>query len=290
MIKTTEEIENYIFPLSKLLNLENEPKWVLLRFMMDISLSLNRGFVDVIPKNLDGKEYRLEQITGEGKDEDYTRLYESMIEEFSHTSIDSKKRLELFIQQHIYRGYTILKTSLKHDSNIFEFLAQDFFTNNIFDELFEMNEELEEIYDLEEYTFSHILPNGDGLYIDESYIEPALKNGYELEYENEVVATNIKTKEKIKINTLRELTDVMGIEDIWEHTEASDAYPVIQAPFTDFYGNTINTNYFCNNGKDTIFLISENETNIFGIRKFPSLELPSSINIIYEDENTLIFK
>lgn len=118
MIKTTQEIEQYIFPLSKLLNLENEPKWVVLRFMMNISLSLDKEFENSIPVSWDGKEYRLEQITGEGKnEEDYTKLYEDMIEVFNNVSINSKKDLENHIQQHINRGYNILKNSLKHDSD-----------------------------------------------------------------------------------------------------------------------------------------------------------------------------
>jgi hypothetical protein len=127
MIKTTQEIENYILPLSKMLNMENEPKWVLLRFMINISLSLTKDFEDVIIDIYDGKEYRLEQITGEGKGvDDYTKLYWDMIEVFDNITISSKKKLEENLQRHIARGYTILKTSLKHDSNIFEFLGQDF--------------------------------------------------------------------------------------------------------------------------------------------------------------------
>lgn len=127
MIKTTQEIENYIFPLSKMLNMENEPKWVLLRFMINISLSLTKDFEDVLIDIYDGKEYRLEQITGEGKGvDDYTKLYWEMIEIFDNITISSKKKLEENLQRHIARGYTILKTSLKHDSNIFEFLGQDF--------------------------------------------------------------------------------------------------------------------------------------------------------------------
>lgn len=127
MIKTTQEIESYIFPLSKMLHMENEPKWVLLRFMINISLSLTKDFEDVIIDIYDGKEYRLEQITGEGKGvDDYTKLYWEMIEVFDNITISSKKKLEENLQRHIARGYTILKTSLKHDSNIFEFLGQDF--------------------------------------------------------------------------------------------------------------------------------------------------------------------
>lgn len=127
MIKTTQDIENYITPLGKMLNLENESKWVMLRFMMNISLSLEKEFDDAEVEVYDGKEYRLEQITGEGKGvDDFTKLFWDMIEVFDNITIKTKKELEENIQRHIIRGYLILKTSLKSDSNIFEFLGQDF--------------------------------------------------------------------------------------------------------------------------------------------------------------------
>jgi hypothetical protein len=127
MIRTTQEIENYIYPLSKMLNLENEPKWVILRFMINISLSLQNEFEHVEVESYDGKEYRLEQITGEGKGtDDYTKLFWDMVEVYDDSTIISKKTLEESLQKHILRGYLILKTSLKHNSNIFEFMGQDF--------------------------------------------------------------------------------------------------------------------------------------------------------------------
>lgn len=49
-----------------------------------------------------------------------------MIEAYDNISISSKKEFEDNLQKHIFRGYLILKTSLKSDSNIFEFLSQDF--------------------------------------------------------------------------------------------------------------------------------------------------------------------
>lgn len=127
MIKTTQDIENYITPLAKMLNLEHEPKWVMLRFMLNISLSLEKEFDDADITSYDGKEYRLEQITGEGKGvDDYTKLFWDMIEVFDGIVIKTKKELEENIQRHIARGYIILNTSLKSDSNIFEFMGQDF--------------------------------------------------------------------------------------------------------------------------------------------------------------------
>jgi len=128
MIRTTQEIENYILPLSKALSLESEPKWVYLRFMLNISLSLQKDeFDDVEIEHSDGKEYRLEQITGEGKgSEDYTKLYWDAIEVFDNIVMTSKKELEQHLQRHIFRGYQILSTSLKHNSNIFDFMLQEF--------------------------------------------------------------------------------------------------------------------------------------------------------------------
>jgi len=128
MIRTTQEIENYILPLSKALSLEGEPKWVYLRFMLNISLSLQHDDFDTVEiEYFDGKEYRLEQITGEGKgSEDYTKFYWDAIEIFDNITITSKKELEQHIQRHISRGHHILSSSLKSDSNIFDFMLQEF--------------------------------------------------------------------------------------------------------------------------------------------------------------------
>jgi len=128
MIRTTQEIENYILLLSKALSLEGEPKWVYLRFMLNMSLSLQKDeFDDVEIEHYDGKEYRLEQITGEGKgSEDYTKFYWDAIEVFDNITITSKKDLEQHLQKHIFRGYHILSSSLKSDSNIFDFMLQEF--------------------------------------------------------------------------------------------------------------------------------------------------------------------
>lgn len=128
MIRTSSEIEIFMIPLGKSLNLDGEPKWVYLRFMLNISLSLKEGFEEISYEAGDGKEYRLEQITGEGKgSEDYTKFYWDAIEVFDDITITSKRAFEQHLQRHIFRGYHILSTSLKHDSNIFDFILQDFY-------------------------------------------------------------------------------------------------------------------------------------------------------------------
>ena len=64
-MRTTQEIENYIPILNQLIGLQNEPKWITLRFIINISLSFNDNNIE-FNKNIefDGKQYNLEQITG----------------------------------------------------------------------------------------------------------------------------------------------------------------------------------------------------------------------------------
>ncbi len=128
MIRTTKDTEDYINPLFKLLNYpKNTPKWIALRFMINISLSIKDKTYQVKVENFDGKEYRLTQITGENKeDEDFTHQYHKMIEAYEDIILKSKKEFERKLEYHIYRGYSILSSSLKANGNIYEFLLQEF--------------------------------------------------------------------------------------------------------------------------------------------------------------------
>ncbi len=129
MIRTSQEVELYINPLFQLLYYpKNTPKWIALRFMINISLSLKDTCYQVENKIFDGKEYRLAQITGEGKeDEDYTKEYYQMIESYENIILKSNKAFEKRVEYHIFRGYDILAKSLKRNSNLYEFLLQDFY-------------------------------------------------------------------------------------------------------------------------------------------------------------------
>ena len=128
MVRTTKNTEDYIIPLFKLLHYPiNTHKWMALRFMINISLSLNDKKYKVEIENFDGKEYRLIQITGENKeDEDFTNQYYKMIEAYDDVTIKSKKEFERRLEYHIFRGYSILSVSLKANSSIYEFLLQEF--------------------------------------------------------------------------------------------------------------------------------------------------------------------
>ena len=126
-MKTTQDIEDYIPQINKLIGIKDD-KWVTLRFIINISLSFNNKiFFDENP-NFDGKNYKLEQITGLGKEyDDYTDLYLNMIEIFDKKIIKNHKELNDKLQYHLLRGYKILNSSLNLNSNLYEFLLQEFF-------------------------------------------------------------------------------------------------------------------------------------------------------------------
>jgi len=128
MIRTSKVTEDYINPLFKLLHYPtNTHKWVALRFMINISLSLKDKKYKVDIENYDGKEYRLSQVTGENKeDEDVTTHYYKILESYDNITFKNKKEFEKSLEYHIYRGYSILNSSLRTNSSIYEFLLQEF--------------------------------------------------------------------------------------------------------------------------------------------------------------------
>ena len=129
-MRTTQEIESYIPRLNQLIGLKNEPKWITLRFMINISLSFENDIDFNTEIDFDGKKYNLEQITGFGKEYDnYTDLYWRMIEEFDEKIIKNKKEFDNRLEYHLLRGYKILISSLNNSSNLFEFLLQEFYSD-----------------------------------------------------------------------------------------------------------------------------------------------------------------
>ncbi len=127
-MRTTQEIESYIPKLNQLIGFKNEPKWVTLRFIINISLSFENKVEFNEKVDFDGKQYNLEQITGFGKEIDnYSDLYWSMIEEFDEKIIKNKKEFDTRLEIHLLRGYKILSSSVNSSSNLFEFLLQEFY-------------------------------------------------------------------------------------------------------------------------------------------------------------------
>ncbi|MCG3717725.1 DndE family protein [Aliarcobacter butzleri] len=132
-MRTTAHTEQQIPKIAKLLGFEKEPKWVTIRFAIFISLSIKEG-LDIIEKIdfTDGKIYSLDVITGKGKVDiqgvqgDYTDMIALFIANYEDKSINTLRGLELKLEEHCERGFNILASSLNENSNIFEWIKQEF--------------------------------------------------------------------------------------------------------------------------------------------------------------------
>lgn len=132
-MRTTAHTEQQISKVAKLLGFEKEPKWVTIRFAIFISLSIEEG-LDSIGKIdfTDGKTYPLDVITGKGKVDiqgvqaDYTDMIALFIANYESKNINTLRGLELKLEEHCERGFNILASSLNDNSNIFEWIKQEF--------------------------------------------------------------------------------------------------------------------------------------------------------------------
>ncbi len=124
MIKTSKRVEENIIDIQKLLNFKNSPKWEILRFLLNISLSKTTKLnCDCHVQN--GKEYRLEQITGLGKEEDRTNLYKEMLKIYHNEKYIDNKTFEQYISEHIENGFLIIKTAVENKFNLFDLVQKE---------------------------------------------------------------------------------------------------------------------------------------------------------------------
>lgn len=132
-MRTTIYTEENLPRIARLFGFENEPKWLTIRFAISISLALEE------PINLDekidftgGKIYGWDVITGKGKNEfhgdqaDYHDLMALIVANANYEQIKSDKEFEKALEHHCERGFTILASSLRDNSDVFEWLRQEF--------------------------------------------------------------------------------------------------------------------------------------------------------------------
>jgi hypothetical protein len=132
-MRTTLHTEQQLSRIAKLLGFEKEPKWVTIRFALFISLSIEEE-LDSNEKIdfTDGKTYALDVITGKGKVDtqgvqaDYTDMIALFIANHENKKVNTLRGLELKLEQHCERGFNILASSLNENSNIFEWMKQEF--------------------------------------------------------------------------------------------------------------------------------------------------------------------
>ena len=132
-MRTTEHTEQHLPRIARLLGFENEPKWLTIRFAASISLALEE------PINLkekidfsNGKTYNLEVLTGKGKldltgdQADYNDLMALMIANKQDKQVKTEMEFEKILEFHFERGFNILTSSLRDNSDIFGWIEQEF--------------------------------------------------------------------------------------------------------------------------------------------------------------------
>ena len=132
-MRTTEFIEQQLPRIAKLLGFEKEPKWLTIRFAIFISLSVDKR-IDTSDKIdfTNGKTYNLDVITGKGKVDlqgeqaDYTDLISLMIANNDKYKVNTHRGLEIKLEQHCERGFSILASSFNENSDVFEWIKQEF--------------------------------------------------------------------------------------------------------------------------------------------------------------------
>jgi len=132
-MRTSAHTEAYLPHLAKLLGFENEPKWLTIRFAIGISLALDKK-IDLNEK-IDlsgGKIYNIEVITGKGKldltgeQADYHDLMAIIVANSQETQIKTEREFEKFLEYHCERGFNILASSLRDNSDIYGWISEEF--------------------------------------------------------------------------------------------------------------------------------------------------------------------
>lgn len=132
-MRTTEHTEQHLPRIARLLGFENEPKWLTIRFAISISLSLEEKIN--MKEKIDfsnGKTYNLEVLTGKGKldltgdQADYNDLMALIIAIVEEKQVKTEREFEKALEFHCERGFNILASSLRDNSDIFGWLRQEF--------------------------------------------------------------------------------------------------------------------------------------------------------------------
>ena len=132
-MRTTEHTEQHLPRIARLLGFESEPKWLTIRFTISISLALEKKIN--LKEKIDftnGKTYNLEVITGKGKldltgeQADYNDLMALIIVNKQGSNINSEREFERILEYHCERGFNILASSLRDNSDIFGWIKQEF--------------------------------------------------------------------------------------------------------------------------------------------------------------------
>jgi len=132
-MRTTEHTEQHLPRIARLLGFEGEPKWLTIRFAVSISVALDEKIN--MTEKIDfsnGKTYNLEVLTGKGKldltgdQADYNDLMALIITNNEGKQIRTEREFEKALEFHCERGFNILTSSLRDNSDIFGWIQQEF--------------------------------------------------------------------------------------------------------------------------------------------------------------------
>ena len=132
-MRTTEHTEQHLPRIVRLLGFEGEPKWLTIRFAISISVALDEQIN--MREKIDfsgGKTYNLEVITGKGKldltgdQADYNGLMALIIANKQEAQIKTEREFEKALEYHCERGFNVLTSSLRDNSDIFGWMGQEF--------------------------------------------------------------------------------------------------------------------------------------------------------------------
>ncbi len=132
-MRTTEHTEQQLPRIARLLGFESEPKWLTIRFAVSISLALDEQ-IDLKDKIdfSNGKTYNLEVLTGKGKldltgeQADYNDIMALVIANKQDKQVKNEREFEKALEFHCERGFNILTSSLRDNSDIFGWMGQEF--------------------------------------------------------------------------------------------------------------------------------------------------------------------
>ena len=132
-MRTTEHTEQNLPRIARLLGFESEPKWLTIRFAVSISLALGEQ-IDLAEKIdfSNGKTYNLEVLTGKGKldltgdQADYNDLMALIIANKQNEKVKAEREFEKALEYHCERGFNILTSSLRDNSDIFGWIREEY--------------------------------------------------------------------------------------------------------------------------------------------------------------------
>ena len=132
-MRTTQFTEENLPRIAKYLGFESEPKWLTIRFAISISLSLDEKLDMSKPIDFSGgKVYAWDVITGKGKNDlqgeqaDYHDLFALIVANSVGKTIEDEKEFEKLLEHHCERGFSILASSWKDNSDVFKWLGEEF--------------------------------------------------------------------------------------------------------------------------------------------------------------------